>query len=53
MNSQSISDVVIIGAGVQGLSAAYNILLGAKRRMTVIEMHDAPGRGLSGRSAPC
>lgn len=44
------SDVVVIGAGVQGLSAAYNIALGGTKSVTVVETQDRAGKGSTGRS---
>jgi sarcosine oxidase subunit beta len=44
------SDVVVIGAGIQGLSAAYNIALAGTQSVTVVETHERAGRGSSSRS---
>ena len=44
------SDVVIIGAGIQGLSAAYNIASGGDKLVTVVETQDKAGKGSSSRS---
>lgn len=44
------SDVVVIGAGVQGLSAAYNIAQGGNNTVTVVETQDRAGKGSSSRS---
>lgn len=49
VNQQS-SDIVIIGAGVQGLSAAYNLALGGSKSVTVVETEDSAGKGSSSRS---
>src|ERR1043165_3489818 len=49
VNRQS-SDVVIIGAGIQGLSAAYNIALGGTKSVTLVETQDHAGKGSSSRS---
>ncbi|HWH31876.1 MAG TPA: FAD-dependent oxidoreductase [Egibacteraceae bacterium] len=43
-------DVVIIGAGVQGLAAAYNLARGGCRRVLVLEREARPGMGSSARS---
>ncbi len=45
-----LSEIVVIGAGVQGLSAAYNLALGGRKSVTVVETHERAGRGSSGRS---
>jgi len=49
-NHTTIVDVVVIGAGVQGLSAAYNIALGGSKSIVVVETRESPGRGSSSRS---
>lgn len=43
-------DVVIIGAGVQGLSAAYHIAASGLRSVLVVEANKKIGLGSSGRS---
>lgn len=43
-------DVIIIGAGVQGLSAAYHVLAQTRMSVLVLEAHDKIGQGSSGRS---
>jgi sarcosine oxidase subunit beta len=43
-------DVVVIGAGVQGASAAYHLAADGVDRILVIEALRAPGLGSSGRS---
>jgi sarcosine oxidase subunit beta len=50
MKRRTTCDVVVIGAGVQGLSAAYNIALNGTKSVTVVETHDLAGRGSSSRS---
>lgn len=44
------SDVVVIGAGIQGLSAAYNLALGGTKSVTIVETQDCAGKGSSSRS---
>lgn len=43
-------DIVIIGAGIQGLSAAYNIALSKTFSVTVVESNFGAGKESSGRS---
>ena len=43
------SDIIVIGAGIAGLSAAAE--LAADARVTVLEMEPQPGYHASGRSA--
>jgi sarcosine oxidase subunit beta len=43
-------DVVIIGAGVQGTSAAYHLAQGGMNKILILESLGAPGKGSSGRS---
>jgi sarcosine oxidase subunit beta len=50
MSQRRISDVVVIGAGIQGLSAAYNLALGGTKSVTVVETQERAGRGSSSRS---
>ena len=47
---ENFADVVVIGAGIQGLSAAYHLALGGRRSIIVVETHDHAGRGSSTRS---
>jgi sarcosine oxidase, subunit beta len=44
-------DIIIIGAGVQGLSTAYNLALNGARSVLVLESQVTSGLGSSGRSA--
>ena len=48
MESESHWDVIIVGAGIAGASAAYEISLG--RRVLVLEMEWQPGTHSTGRS---
>ena len=43
-------DVIIIGAGIQGLSAAYNICLEKNKSVLVIESDSKPGNGSTSKS---
>ena len=43
-------DAVVIGAGVQGASAAYHLAVCGIRRVLVLDTMGAPGLGSSGRS---
>jgi sarcosine oxidase subunit beta len=44
-------DIIIIGAGVQGLSTAYNLALNGAKSVLVLETQMRSGLGSSGRSA--
>lgn len=44
-----MSDFLVIGAGIAGASAAYELL--KRGSVTVLEREDAPGRHSTGRSA--
>ena len=48
--SRQTAEVVVIGAGIQGLSAAYHLALGGTRSVIVVETHDRAGQGSSTRS---
>jgi len=50
LGSDEVADAVVIGAGIQGLSASYNLALAGVKSIFVLETHSRPGLGSSGRS---
>ncbi|HYC26872.1 MAG TPA: FAD-dependent oxidoreductase, partial [Nitrososphaerales archaeon] len=44
-------DAVVVGAGIMGVASAYHILLNSpEKKVLLVDRHDGPGQGNTGRS---